>query len=128
MEEAELKKEGSSGEKFLRKEEIAEWWDGIAATKNDVTEEMRSGVARSEKANTNETTGEMLATKGTEPQEEKERMERSESELFSNLKVVADAEEMKEIRKGVKNNKQEVVGLLSKVDPGVRLRLKEQLT
>ena len=69
-----------------------------------------------------------MATKGTEPQEEKERMERSESELFSNLKVVADAEEMKEIRKGVKNNKQEVVGWLSKVDPWVRLRLKEQLT
>ena len=63
--------------------------------KNYVTEELRSGVASSEKANTNETTGEMLATKGTEPQEEKERMERSESELFSNLKVVADAEEMK---------------------------------
>ena len=89
---------------------------------------MRSGVARSEKAKANEITGEMLATKGTEPQEEKERMERSESELFSNLKVVADAEEMKEIRKGVKNNKQEVVGWLSKVDHGVRLRLKEQLT
>ena len=42
--------------------------------------------------------------------------------------VVADAEEMKEIRKGVKNNKQEVVGWLSKVDPWVRLRLNEQLT
>ena len=96
--------------------------------KNYVTEELRSGVASSEKANTNEITGEMLATKGTEPQEEKERMERSESELFSNLKVVADAEEMKEIRKGVKNNKQEVVGWLSKVDPWVRLRLNEQLT
>ena len=85
-------------------------------------------MARSEKAKANEITGEMLATKGTEPQEEKERMERSESELFSNLKVVADAEEMKEIRKRAENNKQEVVGWLSKVDPGVRLRLKEQLT
>ena len=42
--------------------------------------------------------------------------------------MATDAKELKEIRKRAENNKQEVVGWLSKVDPGVRLRLNEQLT
>ena len=134
VEEEELRREGSRGEKFFREEEIAEWSDGIAATENDVTEEMRSGVARREKAKASEIIGEMMATKGTEEAEEaevkewKEAKSRKESELFSKGEVVKDAEEMKEVRKRAENNKQEVVGWLSKVEPGVRLRLKEQLT
>ena len=129
VEEEELRREGSRGEKLLREEEIAEWSDGIAATEIDVTEEMRSVVARSEKAKANEIIGEMMATKGTEEVKEwKEAKSRKESELFSKGEVVTDEEEMKEVLKRAENNKQEVVGWLSKVDPGVRLRLKEQLT
>ena len=63
-----------------------------------------------------------------EVKEWKEAKSRKESELFSKGEVVKDAEEMKEVRKRAENNKQEVVGWLSKVEPGVRLRLKEQLT
>ena len=131
VEEEELRREGSRGEKFLWKEEIAEWSDGIAATEIDITEEMRSVVARREKVKANEIIGEMMATKGTgeaEVKEWKEAKSRKESELFSKGEVVTHAEEMKEVMKRAENNKQEVVGWLSKVDPGVRLRLKEQLT
>ena len=134
VEEEELRREGSRGEKFWREEEIAEWSDGIAATEIDITEEMRPGVARSEKVKANEIIGEMMATKGTggtgeaEVEEWKEAKSRNESELFSKGEVATDAKELKEIRKRAENNKQEVVGWLSKVEPGVRLRLKEQLT
>ena len=131
VEEEELRREVSRGEKLLREGEIAEWSDRIAATENDITEEMRPGVARSEKAKASEIIGEMMATKGTgeaEVKEWKEAKSRKESELFSKGEVVTGVEEMKEVRKRAENNKQEVVGWLSKVDPGVRLRLKEQLT
>ena len=64
VEEEELRREGSRGEKFFREEEIAEWSEGIAATEIDITEEMRSGVAECDKAKANEIIGEMMATKG----------------------------------------------------------------
>ena len=131
VEEEELRREGSRGEKFWREEEIAEWSDGIAATEIDITEEMRSVVARREKVKASEIIGEMMATKGTgeaEVKEWKEAKSRKESELFSKGEVVTNAEEMKKIKKRAENNKHEVVGWLSKVDPGVRLRFKEQLT
>ena len=65
VEEEELRREGSGGEKILREEEIAEWSDGVAAIEIDITEEMRSVVARREKVKANEIIGEMMATKGT---------------------------------------------------------------